>query len=75
MPASLTPAQQARNALGAAARRGDPPERIEQARRDLTEANLAAHIREAVAAWPPLTAEQRQGLALLLNPGHQDDVA
>jgi hypothetical protein len=47
-------AQQARNALGAAIRRGDPPERIEQDRADLAEANLADRIRERL-----LTAHRR----------------
>jgi hypothetical protein len=59
-------AQRARSALGAAARHGDP-EQIEQARQDLAEANLAARIREAVAGWPPLSAERRERLALLLR--------
>lgn len=65
-------AQQARNRLGAAARRNSTPEVIEQARRDLNEAVAADRIREAVAAWPPLTDEQRSRLALLLHPGAGD---
>ena len=46
---------------------GDP-ERLEEARRDLAEANLEAHIRKVVDAAPPLTAAQRERLALLLHP-------
>lgn len=45
----------------------DAPQTIE-AKRELRAANLEAHIREAVDADPPLTAEQRDRLALLLSP-------
>ena len=55
--------------LAALTRRGADPERIDQARRDLNEANLAAHIRRIVDGAPPLTDEQRERLALLLHPG------
>lgn len=47
---------------------GGDPERLEEARRDLAEANLEAHIRKVVDAAPPLTAAQRERLALLLHP-------
>ena len=40
MPSPQSAAQQARNALGAAARRGDPPEVIDHSDRELAEANL-----------------------------------
>lgn len=39
------------------------------ARRDLAEANLADYIRRVVDTAPPLTAEQRDRLALLLRGG------
>jgi hypothetical protein len=68
---SLTAAQLARNKLGAAARRRDP-EAIAEARAALDESK----IRAAVAAWPPLTAEQRAELAiLLLTPAGGDHAA
>lgn len=62
-------AQRARSELGKAVRRGDPPERIEDIRRELAEANLEQYIRRVVNAWPPLTPAQRERLALLLHPG------
>jgi hypothetical protein len=37
------------------------------ARRDLAEAKIAQYIRQVVEAAPPLTAEQRDRLALLLR--------
>ena len=42
------------------------PERLVEARRDLTASLLERHIRQAVAADPPMTAVQREQLALLL---------
>jgi hypothetical protein len=67
-----TPAEEARNRLAAAARRGDPPEVIEAARRDLAETVLTEHIRAVrarVATWPLLTDEQIARLTLLLRGG------
>jgi hypothetical protein len=63
-------AELARNALGAAVRRHDSQEVIDQARRDLAEANLAAYIlaaRKRVAIWPLLTEEQIGRLTLALR--------
>jgi hypothetical protein len=63
-------AQLARNALGAAVRRGDPPEVIDQARRDLAEIVLSDYIRKArdrVRSWPLLTDEKIARLTLLLR--------
>ena len=40
-----------------------------ESRRAVTEAKLERAVREAVAAAPPLTAEQRQRLAALLTGG------
>ena len=62
-----SPAQHARNKLGGAARRRDP-EAVENARRDLAAAKLEAHIRQVVDAAPPLSASQRERLAVLLAP-------
>jgi hypothetical protein len=73
MPEPLSEAQQARNDYGAAVRRGDPPEVIDQARRRLEAAARRDRIRREVAGWPPFTAEQEAGLALLL--GTSDDGA
>lgn len=68
-PASTqTAAQQARNLLGAATKTGDPAQ-IEDARRNLHAAVLEQHIRAAVDSAPPLTAAQREKLALLLRTG------
>lgn len=49
-------------------RRSDDPSLVD-ARRDLACANLAEHIARIVDAAPPLTAEQRDRLALLLTGG------
>jgi hypothetical protein len=50
---------------------GDPA--IEAARAQLREANAKAKIREVVATWPPLSAETRAELAvLLLSPAGGD---
>lgn len=60
------PILQARALKGVAARRRDA-EGVAAASRALTEAKLERHIREAVAAAPPLTDEQRERLAALLR--------
>jgi hypothetical protein len=44
-------------------------ESVDEARGELKAAKLGQQIREAVAAWPPLTDAQREKLALLLHPG------
>lgn len=44
------------------------PERVEDARRELAEANLAKYIKRVVEKAPPLTDEQYARLALLLRP-------
>ena len=86
---SRSVAQQARDDLGAAVRRGDPPESITQARRRLANANCAQQIiravvtapdrgetiRLAVANAPGLTAEAEAELTLLLNGGGDGQAA
>lgn len=70
MPTTRTPPQRARDALGAAVRRGDPPETIAQLRRELEAANLTAAIeaaREQVAPWPLFSDEKIAELTLLLR--------
>ncbi len=58
----------ARNRLGGLVRLSpDKIEKIADARRDLVEAKIADYIRKTVAEAPPLTAAQRDRLALLLR--------
>jgi hypothetical protein len=52
----------------------DHPDLVE-ARRDLIAARLAQRIEDAVAAWPPLTAEQRAQLAILLLTANDEQRA
>lgn len=56
----------ARGRAGQAKRTGDP-KRIEGAYRDLAAAKIAAYIEKVVAEAPPLTAAQRDRLAILLR--------
>ena len=49
-----------------------PPEQIEAARTQLREANAEAKVREVVAGWPPLSAETRAELAVILLSGGGD---
>jgi hypothetical protein len=62
---ALSAAQDARNRLGAAARR-NPNDHVTltAARRDLA----AAYIKRTVDSAPPLTDEQRERIAALLRP-------
>lgn len=48
------------------------PERIEQARADLKAAGLRERIKRDVATWPPLSAETKAELAVLLLAGDGD---
>lgn len=68
-PETLTPAQ-LRGPVMTAARLGDVEgEKI--ARRNLTEAKITAAVRRALAASPPLTAEQKRRIAALIQSGGQ----
>lgn len=58
---------QARAALGVASRRGDS-EKINDARRDLAAAKLAAYAEKIIDEAPPLTNEQRARISGLLRP-------
>lgn len=49
-------------------RKPDDPELV-AARRDFKTARLEDYIAQTVDSWPPLTAEQRDRLALLLKGG------
>ena len=42
---------------------------IEAARAQLAEANAKAKVREVVAAWPPLSAETKAELAVIILGG------
>ncbi len=60
----------ARARIGALSRSRTPddPDLI-AARRDLHAAMLEEHINKVVTGWPPLSADQRDRLAVLLRPG------
>lgn len=59
----------ARNRLAVVAKRQpDDQAAIAAARRDLAAAKLEDYIERVVASAPPLTADQRDRLALLLRP-------
>jgi hypothetical protein len=49
---------------------GDPA--ITEARAQLAEANARAAIRKAVATWPPLSAEVKAELAIIILSGGGD---
>jgi hypothetical protein len=56
--------------IAAVARHNGPDDpRLNPLRAELHTEALAEHIRKVVDGWPPLTAAQREKLALLLNPG------
>lgn len=59
-----------RNRLGGL-RRYHPPDhpKVIEARRELDVCNLADHVAEVVAGWPPLTEEQLDHIAGLLRAG------
>ena len=60
----------ARNKLAVTCRyHADNVEAIEEARRVLTEAKLAAHVKEALAAAPPMSDRQLERIARLLLGG------
>ena len=48
-------------------RNPDDPE-LQDARQRLKAARLEEHVRKTVAAWPPLTSEQCDRIAILLRP-------
>ena len=52
-----------------ATQRHHPDADTSDLRRDLRAAHLEAHVREVVDGFPPLTADQRGRLALLLRGG------
>jgi hypothetical protein len=56
-----------RSRLGVAIRTGAPTQVIDGLRRDLRATVTANHLREAVAADPPFTADQLAELAEIVN--------
>jgi hypothetical protein len=56
-----------RGKLGGLIRRNAAPDRVEAARNELRSAIIDDHIRRLVDAAPPLSAEQRAKLAVLLD--------
>jgi hypothetical protein len=74
----LTPEGRRRRARAAALARHHPdqPEVAAEDRRALKEAAIERHIKALVDTFPPLTAEQKSRLAvLLLTPGGGGDAA
>jgi hypothetical protein len=65
---SLSAEGRHRRARAAALSRHDP-ERAEEDRRVLKAAAMERYIKQMVDRWPPLTADQRGRLALLLKGG------
>lgn len=72
---SDNPVLTARSRLAVASRSicGTPPDPqvVAEAQRDLRVAMLERHVREVVAAAPPLTSDQRQRLAVMLLGGER----
>lgn len=66
---SIPTVTRARSRLGNATKYR--PDEVDDARRDLAAANLAATIKRIVSKAPPLTDDQRSRLALLLRPDGQ----
>lgn len=70
--ATPDPVRSARSRLAYALRRDliqADPSRVPDLRRQLTAAKLERAIREAIAAAPPLTPQQRTELAAILSGG------
>lgn len=53
----------------AAAKKQDPTADVTDLQAQLKAERLAEHIKTTVDAWPPLTADQRDRLSLLLRKG------
>ena len=69
-PISVFTHHRGRVAALSRSRKPDDPELV-AARQNMRAERLAEHIERAVAAWPPLTPEQRSVLAQLLSGGDQ----
>jgi hypothetical protein len=64
---SLSPAQQARNELGVAIRKGDA-DLIEEARAELRTARAEQMLRRLIQSAPPLSEQRLARLRMLLHP-------
>jgi hypothetical protein len=62
--------RKAKSALGVATRRNDT-DAARQARRDLAAAKIEQYVRRVVEEAPPLSPQQRDHLASLLDGGRQ----
>jgi hypothetical protein len=71
MSTSLSAEARRRRARAAALSRHHP-EQAEEDRRVLKHDAMERYIREMVDRWPPLTSDQRDRLALLLQGGDGD---
>jgi hypothetical protein len=58
---------QARSALGVLAHQHADPEKIEEAREALRQANLDAYVQRLLERTPPLTAEEKLRLTRILS--------
>jgi hypothetical protein len=70
MPARTPARRHLASAIAATEKSGGPQDpRLPALRRDLEAAKLKEHIREAVAFWPPLSAETKAELAVIILSG------
>jgi len=69
MPTQQSAAQQARNALGAAIRRGDPAEEVERLRAELEAVRIEAHIEaiDAAGRAGTMTPDQRDRMSRMFR--------
>jgi hypothetical protein len=58
--------------LGVAVRTGEPQTVVDDLKRQIKAETLEAHIRKTVDSAPPLTREQRERLAAVLQGGGAD---
>jgi hypothetical protein len=63
----LSSAQEARNRLGGAIRRGADPDEVETIRAELQRTRTVQYIEQVLAETPPLTAEDKVHLTRLLT--------
>jgi len=69
MPTQQSAAQRARNALGAAIRRGDPAEEVERLRAEVEALRIDAHIAaiDAAGRRGTMTPDQRERLSRMFR--------
>ena len=69
MSHQIDPVAAAKSKLGVLCRRKASADQIEAAKTELTAAKMEKAIAEALAAFPPLTPEQKQSAIRLLSTG------